>query len=192
VSHFWAENGLRPATHRPYSPDLAPSDFFLSAYLRHRLQGLIFPSREELLAGIREVLGAIPLETLAHVFDHWMERLEWVFQNNGGYYPSAKDSLIELFFFPIRDRDAKPEWNTLYMDRAGEIGDRDVQQIRPRGPGTPLVLVQRSRRNSSEMKQDNPDLDRVGFRIDGGLFDGDGWHRGCIDKCTAETLDGTD
>jgi hypothetical protein len=42
------------------------------------------------------------------------------------------------------------------------------------------------------MTQENPDLDRVGFRIDVGLFDGDGWNRGGIDKCTADTLDGTD
>jgi hypothetical protein len=45
---------------------------------------MIFPSGEELLAGIGEVVGAIPLETLAHVFKHWMERLERVCQNNGG------------------------------------------------------------------------------------------------------------
>jgi histone-lysine N-methyltransferase SETMAR len=82
---FSAENGLRPATHPPYSPDLAPSDFFFFGYVKHRLQEIIFHSGEELLAGIREVLGEIPLETLAHVFDHWMERLEWVSQNNGAY-----------------------------------------------------------------------------------------------------------
>jgi hypothetical protein len=36
---------------------------------------------------VREVLGEIPLEGLAHVFEHWMERVEWVSQNNGGYHP---------------------------------------------------------------------------------------------------------
>jgi hypothetical protein len=39
-----------------------------------------------LLAGIREVLDEIPAETLERVFEHWMERLEWVSQNNGDYY----------------------------------------------------------------------------------------------------------
>jgi hypothetical protein len=67
--------------------DLAPSDFFLFGYVKHRLQGIIFPSGEELLAGICEVLREIPLETLAHVFDHWMERPDWVSQNTGGYGP---------------------------------------------------------------------------------------------------------
>jgi hypothetical protein len=71
----------------PYSPDLASSDFFFFGYVEHRLQGITFPSSEELLGGIREVLGEIPLETLAHLFDHWKERLERVSQNNGGYCP---------------------------------------------------------------------------------------------------------
>jgi histone-lysine N-methyltransferase SETMAR len=91
---FCAENGLRPATHSPYSPDLTPSDFFLFGYVQGRLQGIIFPSGEELLAGICRVLRDIPLETFAQVFEHCLERLEWICQNNGSYYPSAKDSLI--------------------------------------------------------------------------------------------------
>jgi hypothetical protein len=63
----------------------------LFGYVKHRLQEIVFPLGEELLAGIREVLGEIPLETLAHVFDYCMERLECVYQNNGGDYPQAKD-----------------------------------------------------------------------------------------------------
>jgi hypothetical protein len=42
------------------------------------------------------------------------------------------------------------------------------------------------------MTQEHPDVDLMGFRIDVGLFDGDGWHRGGIDKCTADTLDRMD
>jgi transposase len=83
---FCAENGLQLATHQPYSPDLASSDFFLFGYVKDRLQGIVFASREELLAGIREVLDGISPGTLPRVFEHWMERLEWVSQNNGEYY----------------------------------------------------------------------------------------------------------
>jgi hypothetical protein len=64
-----------------------PSDFFLFCSVKHSLHGIIFPSGEELLARIYGVLGEIPLETRAHVFGHWMERLHWVSPNNGGYYP---------------------------------------------------------------------------------------------------------
>jgi hypothetical protein len=44
---FSSENGLRPSTHPPYSPDLRLSDFFLFAYVDHGLHGVIFPSGEE-------------------------------------------------------------------------------------------------------------------------------------------------
>jgi histone-lysine N-methyltransferase SETMAR len=83
---FCAENGLRLATHAPYSPDLAPSDFFLFDYVKDRLQRIGFASREELLAAITEVLDEIPPETLPRVFEHWIERLEWVSQNNDESY----------------------------------------------------------------------------------------------------------
>jgi transposase len=83
---FCAENGVWLATHPPYSPDLAPSDFFLFGYLKDRLQEIVFASRKELLPGIREVLDETSPETLPRVFEHWIERPEWVSQNKGDYY----------------------------------------------------------------------------------------------------------
>jgi transposase len=84
---FCEENGLRPALHPPYSPDLAPSDFFLFGYVKERLKGTVCPSYEELLDVIGEVVTGIESETLIAVFEHWMERLEWVSKNNGDSYP---------------------------------------------------------------------------------------------------------
>jgi histone-lysine N-methyltransferase SETMAR len=46
---FCEENGLRLAPHPPYSPDFAPSDFFLFGYVKECLKGMVFPSYEELL-----------------------------------------------------------------------------------------------------------------------------------------------
>jgi hypothetical protein len=85
---------MRLATHPPYSADLAPSDFFLFGHVKNRLHGITFQSHDESLAGIVAVLGQIPIETLQRVFEHWMQRLEWVSQNNGDYYPSAKHPMI--------------------------------------------------------------------------------------------------
>jgi histone-lysine N-methyltransferase SETMAR len=45
---FCEENLLRLAMHPAYSPDLAPSDFFLFGHIKHCLHGIAFPSREEL------------------------------------------------------------------------------------------------------------------------------------------------
>jgi histone-lysine N-methyltransferase SETMAR len=83
---FCEENGMRLAPHSPYSYDLAPSDFFLFGYVKERLKEMVFPSYEELLDAIGEVVTGIELETLTVVFEHWAERLEWVSKNNGDYY----------------------------------------------------------------------------------------------------------
>jgi histone-lysine N-methyltransferase SETMAR len=53
---FCEEDGLRLALYPPYSPDLAPSDFFLFGYIKERLKGMVIPSCEELLEAIGEVL----------------------------------------------------------------------------------------------------------------------------------------
>jgi hypothetical protein len=84
---FRQENALRLAPHPPYSSDLASSDFFLFGYVNERLKGTVFPSCEESCDAIGEVVTGIESETLAAVFEHWMERLEWVSKNNGDYYP---------------------------------------------------------------------------------------------------------
>jgi hypothetical protein len=64
------------AAHPPYSPDVASSDFVLFGHIKHCLQGIAFPPREELLAAIHEIVGTIPRPTLEDVFRHWMERFE--------------------------------------------------------------------------------------------------------------------
>jgi hypothetical protein len=87
MSNFCEENGLRLAPHPLYSPDLAPSDFFLFGYIKECLKGMVFLSYEELLDAIGEVVTSIESETVTAVFEHWMERLEWVSKNNGDYYP---------------------------------------------------------------------------------------------------------
>jgi histone-lysine N-methyltransferase SETMAR len=53
---FCEENGLRLAPHPPYSSDLAPSDFFLFGNVKERLDGMVFPSYEELFDAIGEVV----------------------------------------------------------------------------------------------------------------------------------------
>jgi transposase len=73
---FCEENELRLAPHPPYSSDLAPSDFFLFGYVKELLKGMVFPSCEELLDVIDEVVISIESETLTAVFEYWMERLE--------------------------------------------------------------------------------------------------------------------
>jgi hypothetical protein len=70
------------APYPPYSSDLAPSDFFLFAHVKHALEGAEFPSEEGLLAAIHSVLSNLTGETLRGVFAKWVERLNWVALND--------------------------------------------------------------------------------------------------------------
>jgi histone-lysine N-methyltransferase SETMAR len=100
---FCEENRLCLAVHPPYSPDLAPSDFFLFGQIKHCLQGIAFRSRKGLLTVIHEILGAISRSTLEDVFRHWRERLEWISQNNCDDYLQAKYWLIYFSRIPLRE-----------------------------------------------------------------------------------------
>jgi hypothetical protein len=48
---------------------------------------MAFPSYDELLDAIGEVVNGIKSETLTAAFEHWVEKLELVSKNNGDCCP---------------------------------------------------------------------------------------------------------
>jgi hypothetical protein len=75
----YGQNPLKRASHPPYSPDLAPSDFSLFEYIEHQLQGHEFTEGAELVSAISAILNQIPADTSVHVFDNWMRKLQrWI------------------------------------------------------------------------------------------------------------------
>jgi histone-lysine N-methyltransferase SETMAR len=78
--------GLSQPLHPPYSPDLAPSDFFLFGFIKEKLKGNSFQDTESLIAWVSSVIRAIPKETLFSVFMKWRERLLWVIEHDGEYF----------------------------------------------------------------------------------------------------------
>jgi hypothetical protein len=74
------------APHPAYSPDLAPSDFFLFGTVKRELQNYEVHSRGELILAIQAIFDAIPKETLTSVYVAWIKRLKWVIKNEGKYF----------------------------------------------------------------------------------------------------------
>jgi hypothetical protein len=74
--------------HPAYSPDVAPSDFFLFGRLKREMAGFTASSPENILAEIPRIFGEIPKETLAAVCNEWITRLEWINERQGEYYQS--------------------------------------------------------------------------------------------------------
>jgi hypothetical protein len=54
--------------------------------MKAALAGQQFPRPEDLLTGIQEFLREIQRSELELVFHHWIERIQWVLDNNGDYF----------------------------------------------------------------------------------------------------------
>jgi hypothetical protein len=72
--------------HPAYSPDSAPSDFFLFAYIKGRLFDYNCESREDLLNSISEIFTGIDPEVSLSVFESWVNWLNWVIKHEDKYY----------------------------------------------------------------------------------------------------------
>jgi hypothetical protein len=64
---------MKSAPHPSYSPDLAPSDFYLFGYVKRDLAGLLFEDADQLLAAVEGVLEGIEKVTLQAAFLEWMD-----------------------------------------------------------------------------------------------------------------------
>jgi hypothetical protein len=73
-----------------YSPDVAPSDFFLFGHLKGEMGGFTANSPTGILSEIRRIFQEIPKETLVAVYDEWITRLEWIAKPKGEYYHIAE------------------------------------------------------------------------------------------------------
>ena len=79
------DSGLLRTPHPPYSPDLAPSDFYLFGALKSRIQGIEFESSDEIKEWIEDEFEKIPPEELRRVFSLWAMRLRACIELEGHY-----------------------------------------------------------------------------------------------------------
>jgi len=63
VTEFLVEQGIETLRHPPYSPDLAPSNFWLFDTLKLSLRGRQFPSRSSLGSAVYQSLKHIPKDS---------------------------------------------------------------------------------------------------------------------------------
>jgi transposase len=82
-------HGVKQASHPPYSPDLAPSDFYLFGYLKDRLQGQHFEDGDQLFDSIMPLTAVMEKVALQRVFLDWTERLRRCIDTNGKHVGGA-------------------------------------------------------------------------------------------------------
>jgi hypothetical protein len=80
-----AQTAMVIAAHPPYSPDLAPSDFYLLGHVKGLLMGGSFEAGERLLSAVEGFFGCFEKWTLTKVFLEWMTRVERYIEITGDY-----------------------------------------------------------------------------------------------------------
>jgi hypothetical protein len=69
----------------PYSPDLAPSDFYLFGTVKNRLEQIQASDADDFFEQLQEILSSISVEELERVFAAWIDRVRQVSEGNGEY-----------------------------------------------------------------------------------------------------------
>jgi [histone H3]-lysine36 N-dimethyltransferase SETMAR len=80
-----AEYGWTIMPHPPYSPDLAPSDFFLFGHLKRQLRGKKFETSTEVQTTVKRWAKSQEKGFFQGAFQTWRSRWEKCIENGGGY-----------------------------------------------------------------------------------------------------------
>jgi hypothetical protein len=85
ATEYTDHNSLKRAPHPPYSPDLAPADFYLFGHVKHQLQGQEFREGPGLVSAISEIVNQIPTDSLVDVFHGWIRGSQRCIDVSGEY-----------------------------------------------------------------------------------------------------------
>jgi len=73
-------------SHPPYSPDLAPSDFFFSSELKMKLKGGRFQTLEEIQAELQAALNTLRENDFQECFKNWQRLWYRCHASQGDYF----------------------------------------------------------------------------------------------------------
>lgn len=90
VTDFLSQEKVKTVPHPPYSPDLAPCDFFLFPRLKKYLTGRRYGSRAALGSGVYQCLMGIPIKDYERAFQQWIKRLKLCISHGGEYFEGLK------------------------------------------------------------------------------------------------------
>ncbi|UYV78207.1 hypothetical protein LAZ67_16000481 [Cordylochernes scorpioides] len=86
ISKFLQDHSTSVFPQPPYSPELAPCDFFLFGKLKKKLKGQKFQSTEEIKVESKKAMKAIPKTDYQRCFADWKKRWLKCIAANGDYF----------------------------------------------------------------------------------------------------------
>ncbi len=85
IWQFLVKKNVTVLHHPPYSPDLAPADYFLFLRLKIHLKGHRFDDMSLIQKAVTRDLKAIPVSDFAHALDRLADRTQWCVDAGGVY-----------------------------------------------------------------------------------------------------------
>ena len=80
----------RKGCYSPYSPDLAPCDFFLFPKIKRELKNKKYDKVENLARAVQAITSSIPKEEYQESFEDWRRRLQLCIDKDGYYFEGMK------------------------------------------------------------------------------------------------------
>jgi len=84
VNNYLQQEKIKIMPHPPYSPDLAPSDFWLFNHLKHSVG--TYPDAISLARALSRAVNSIPKEEYQKTFQKWIERMKLCIEHQGDYF----------------------------------------------------------------------------------------------------------
>ena len=83
---FLASEGVQVMSHPPYSPDLAPCDFFLFPHVKKQLRGTRYDSPQHATPAFTRAVDSVDKVTWSEVWKSWFQRMARCIEAQGGYF----------------------------------------------------------------------------------------------------------
>ncbi|XP_061705471.1 histone-lysine N-methyltransferase SETMAR-like [Cydia pomonella] len=83
---YFSSKNVTILPHPPYSPDLAPCDFYLFPKIKEKLKGRRFENKEDALAAYNYEISEVSKEEWSSVFSKWFRRMEKCIRVHGDYF----------------------------------------------------------------------------------------------------------
>ena len=86
VTDYLTQMGIKTVPHPPYSPDLAPCDFWLFPKLKENLRGNRYSTIEDMKEAVTRVLNTLTQEDFQGAFQKLLERYNKCIDVGGEYF----------------------------------------------------------------------------------------------------------
>ena len=117
VTDYLTKMGIKRVRHPPYSPDLAPCDFWLFPKLKENLRGCRrYETIEEMKEAVTKVIDTLTLEDFHGAFQKLLERYNKCIAAGEDYLEGDQSFMCVLSIkVPIRKKSLETFWTLVYI-----------------------------------------------------------------------------